>query len=335
MGIYIKNIEYAFPDLIVSNDDLQKQNPQWDLKKVGEKSGVFSRHKSADSETAYDIACKAIDQLFASTDIRVNDIDGIIFCTQSPDYIMPSNAFLIHKKFSFKPSVWAFDYNLACSGYIYGLSICRGMIETGMAKNILLITADTYSKFINEGDRSASVLFGDGAAVSIISQSDKDNVVGIELASSGNEFDAFYIPAGGCRIPKSEETKKTSIDTSGNVSSLENIHMNGFAVWKFISVTVPKQIKSLLQKHNMTLEEIDFFGFHQASKLTLDSLIKALKIDADKAFMNLHNIGNTVSASIPILLKQAEEQGKLKRGDMMLLSGFGVGLSWGSIIIKY
>jgi len=335
MGICIRNIEYALPDKVVSNEDLQEIHPLWDLNKVGEKSGVYNRHKSADSETAFDLACKAIEKLFNNSDVHATDIDGIIFCTQSPDYIMPSNAFLIHKKYGFNTNVWAFDYNLACSGYIYGLSICRGMIETGMAKNILLINADTYSQYINEGDRSASVLFGDGAAVSIISYTSQDNFVGIELATSGNEFDAFYISAGGSRMPKTEETGKSFIDTSGNVSTLEDIHMNGFAVWKFISVTVPKQIKSLLQKHNMLIEEIDFIGFHQASKLTLDSLIKVLKIDPDKVFMNLKDIGNTVSASIPILLKQAEEQGKLKRGDIMLLSGFGVGLSWGSIIIKY
>ena len=335
MGICIKAIEYYLPEKEVSNEDLQILHPTWDLKKVGEKSGVFSRHISATNETAFDLACKAIEKLFAEGKIEKSEIDGIIFCTQSPDFIMPSNAFLIHKYFNFNHRVWAFDYNLACSGYVYGISICRGMIETGMAKNILLINADTYSKYIHSGDRSTSVLFGDGAAVSLISQAEVSSVIDIQLASSGKEYESFYIPSGGTRIPKSEFTKATITDYSGNENTQENIQMNGFAVWKFISVIVPEQIKSLLAKNNLLITDIALFGFHQASKLTLDSLIKVLKIQPEQTFSNLETIGNTVSASIPIALKQAEEQGKLKRGDLILLSGFGVGLSWGSALLKY
>lgn len=335
MGVGIKAIEYYLPENEVSNEDLQVIHPQWDLKKVGEKSGVFNRHIAKDGETAFDLACKAVQKLFASEVIEKNNIDGIIFCTQSPDYIMPSNAFLIHKYFNFGNNVWAFDYNLACSGYVYGITICRGMIETGMAKNILLITADTYSKYIHADDRSTSVLFGDGAAVSLISQTDDSTIIDIQLASSGKEYESFYIPSGGCRIPKNTDTKEEIIDHSGNVTTQENIQMNGFAVWKFISVTVPEQIKFLLTKNNLVIENIDFFGFHQASKLTLDSLTKALKIDPKKSFSNLELIGNTVSASIPIALKQADEQGLLKRGNLIILSGFGVGLSWGTAILKY
>lgn len=335
MGISIKAIEYYLPEIEVSNADLQLLHPTWDLNKVGEKSGVFSRHISAENETAFDLACKAIEKLFASGAVDKKEVDGIVFCTQSPDYIMPSNAFLVHKHFNFSNSVWSFDYNLACSGYIYGISICRGMIETRMAKKILLITADTYSKYINAGDRSTNVLFGDGAAVSLIEQSEASSVIDIQLASSGKEYESFYIPSGGCRIPKSDITKTIITDRSGNETTQENIQMNGFAVWKFISVTVPEQIKSLLANNNLSMKDIDFFGFHQASKLTLDSLIKALKLETRQTFSNLENIGNTVSASIPIALKQAEEQGKFKRGDLILLSGFGVGLSWGSAILKY
>ena len=335
MSIYIKAIEYSLPLQKVTNEDMQEIHPDWDLKKVGEKSGVLSRHIADYNETALDLAISALNKLFETENIHKEDIGGIVFCTQSPDYIMPSNAFLIHKHFSFSTKVWAFDYNLACSGYIYGLAICRGLIETGMAKNVLLITADTYSKYINPGDRSTSVLFGDGASVSVIAHTKEIHFIDMELASSGNEYDSFYIPAGGCRIPKDAHTKEITSDHSGNMTTLEDIKMNGFAVWKFISVTVPVQIKHLLAKNNLTIDEIDFFGFHQASKLTLDSLFKALKIPPHKAYMNLEQIGNTVSSSIPIAMKQAESEGKLKRGDLMLLSGFGVGLSWGSTIIKY
>jgi 3-oxoacyl-[acyl-carrier-protein] synthase III len=335
MSIKIEHIEYYLPNKLVTNNDLDVKNPQWDVHKVAEKAGVYKRYIAEQEETAFDLSCIALENLLKNKNISVNEIDGIIFCTQSPDYIMPSNAFLIHKKFNFSKNVWAFDYNLACSGYIYGLAIIRGMIMTGMAGNVLLINADTYSKYINDQDRATSVLFGDAAAVSIISKTEKDGIIDIMLASSGNEFDSFYVPAGGSRMPKNEITKIEQKDISGNVKTLENIHMNGFAVWKFISKTVPDQINELLVRNKLNIADIDLFVFHQASMLTLDSLTKALKIDANKVYYNIANVGNTVSASIPIALKNAEEDGKLKRGDLVLLSGFGVGLSWGSLIMKY
>lgn len=335
MGIIIKSIEYYLPEKVVTNDDFQITHPEWDVQKVGEKSGVFKRHIAAADETAFDLACQAVENLFSSGQISREEIQGIIFCTQSPDYIMPSNSFLIHKHFGFASDVWTFDYNLACSAFVFGLSISRGMIETKMAENILLITGDTYSKYINPKDRSTSVLFGDGAAASVISKSAETGIIDIQLASSGNEYDTFYIPSGGARCPKNDRTKEISIDHSGNERTMEEIYMNGFAVWKFISRTVPEQINTLLKRNNLSIGDIDFFGFHQASKLTLDSLVKALKIDGDKVYMNLDRIGNTVSASIPIVLKDAESEGKLQRGNTVLLSGFGVGLSWGSLIMKY
>ena len=335
MGVVIKQIEYHLPERKVTNMDIQIQHPEWNIEKVGEKSGVYNRHIAGSGETALDLAVKAVEKIFSNGSISIDDIEGIMFCTQSPDFIMPSNAFLIHKIFGFSTNVWAFDYNLACSGYVYGLSIARGMLETKMAKNILLITADTYSKYINKGDRSTSVLFGDAAAASIISLEEGYGIIDIQLASSGKEYESFYIPAGGQRQPGGELTKRASTDKSGNIKTVENIQMNGFAVWKFISNTVPDQIRTLLMRNNLTVDDVDFFGFHQASKLTLDSLIKSSKIDSQKVYMNLDKVGNTVSASIPIILKDAQIEGKLEKGNLVLLSGFGVGLSWGSLIMKF
>lgn len=335
MGLIINQIEYYLPERIITNEDLAKENPDWDIGKIENKSGVKSRHVAELNQTALDLAIKAVEKVLSNSIITKDQIQAIIFCTQSPDYIMPSNTFLIHKHFNFSEDVWTFDYNLACSGYIYGLAISRGMLETGAAKNILLITAETYSKYINPKDRSTSILFGDGAAATIVSNEKARGIVDVILSSSGEKFDSFYIPAGGCKMPKDDYTKETTVDQSGNVRSLENIHMNGFAVWSFISKKVSEQINKLLNRNNLSVNDIDLFIFHQASKLTLDSLIKILKINDKKVFFNLENIGNTVSSSIPIALRDAEEKGRLKKGDLILLSGFGVGLSWGSIIMKY
>lgn len=334
MNIGIKAIEYHLPNNKVSNIELGQLHPDWDMEKIFNKTGVEYRHWSSESETAFDLSVIAVEKLLRQNKIDIDEIDGIVYCTQSQDYIMPSNSYLLHKKFNLKNKVWTFDINLACSGYIYGISIVRGMLESGMGKNILLITADTYSKFINKNDRSTSVLFGDGAAATLIGEESESEIIDIILETSGENFDTFYIPAGGCRLPASLETKLVNIDESGNFKTLENIHMNGFAVWKFISRTVPDQINFLLNKNNLKIDDIDFFGFHQASKLTLDSLIKVLKIKKP-VYSNLVKSGNLVSSSIPVLLKNAIDDKQLKRGDLVLLSGFGVGLSWGSILLKY
>jgi len=337
VGIQIKEIEYFLPINKKTNEDLQRENPEWDVEKVAAKTGIYSRHIAAKDETALDLATKAVKKLLAKKSIKKEDIDGIIFCTQSQDFVMPSNSFLIHKEFEFHKNTWAFDYNLACSGYVYGLCIARGLIETGISKNIMLITSDTYSKYINKKDRSTINLFGDGAAVTIISKSDSNDsrIIDAKLSSSGNDYKSFYVPSGGCRLPKNMHTKIEKKDQSGNIRNLENIHMNGFAVWKFISKIVPKQIEEILINNNLTIKDIDFFAFHQASKLTLNSLEKALKIPKNKIYTNIKEIGNTVSSSIPIVLKDAIEEKKLKRGDLILLSGFGVGLSWGTMLIKF
>jgi len=334
MGLKINKIEYYLPERVITNDSLANELQYFDVERIEEKSGVKSRHIANNDQTALDLAVKAVEKILSSG-FDKDQIQGIIFCTQSPDYIMPSNSFLIHKHFNFNQDVWCFDYNLACSGYIYGLVIARGFIETGLAKNILLITSETYSKYLNQKDRSTRIIFGDGGAASIISDYNGQGIIDVILSSSGDKYNTFYIPAGGSRHPKDIHTKKTTVDNSGNVKSLENIHMDGFAVWQFISKNVSEQISKLLKRNNLSVNDIDLFILHQASKITLDSLVKVLKIKEDKVFYNLKYVGNTISASIPIAIKDAEDKGRLNRGDLILLSGFGVGLSWGSIIIKY
>lgn len=335
MNFKIEQIESHYPNNCFTNDDLAVSNPNWDMKKVQEKTGVFKRFFADESETALDLSIHAVQKLFDNYQIDKNSIDGIIYCTQSPDYIMPPNAFLIHKHFGFESNVLAFDINMACSGYIYCLSIANGFFSSNVANRILIINADTYSKYINKKDRSARVLFGDGAAATIVSNDPQSSILDISLASSGKDYKSFYIPAGAHRLPVSYETSKEFEDASGNIKSLNDIEMNGFNVWKFISTAVPNQINDLLKKNGLRIEEIDLFVFHQASKMTLDSLANKLKIKEEQLFLNLQNVGNTVSASIPLALKDAIDQNRLKRGNTILLSGFGVGLSYGSILLKY
>lgn len=332
MSATIKHIAYYLPETIVTNKDLQQQFPQWDVDKIEKKSGVEERHIAAKEETAFDLSIKACEELFKLFDKE--QIDGIIYCTQSPDYIMPSNSFLLQRHFKLSDKAFAFDFNHACTGYIYGLMMANSFIQSGVAKNILFVNADTYSKYINPKDRSTRVLFGDGAAASIISEAGNETgIKDVILATHGNGFDKFMIPAGGARMPKSVETAIENEDHAGNIRSDDDIKMDGFAVWSFINSKVPQQIKELLDRNGLQLEDIDLFIFHQASLMTLESLIKKLQLPEEKVFINIGKIGNTVSASIPIAIKDAMDEGKIHTGQKIILCGFGVGLSYGTLLL--
>lgn len=330
--IGLKATADSLPAKVVTNAELAVENPGWRMDQVVAKSGVQSRHIAAPHETAFDLAARAAEAVGQEVDLEA--LDGIIFCTQTPDYVMPSNAFLLQERLGIGDGILAFDINLACSGFVYGLAICRGLILGGQAKQILLVNADTYSRLINPGDRSARVLFGDGAAATVVSsESDRLRLVDFELSSSGRNWRKFYIPAGGFRERKDINAGQVEIDGSGNQRTREDIHMDGLGVWSFVNSAVPVQINTLLSRNAMSLSDVDLFIFHQASALTLDSLERRLQIPPEKTYRHLETVGNTVSASIPITLASASREGRLVEGMRILIAGFGVGLSAGSAII--
>lgn len=335
MNICIKEIEVYLPTQRLTNDQLKEENPTWFNDTLVNRTGVLERRIAGQSETALDLAFEACQRLFQKHQELQSIADCIVFCTQSPDYIIPPNACILHGMLGLGNSVLAFDYNLACSGYIYGLAISRGLVATGMASNVLLVNSDTYTKFINSGDRSTRTLFGDAAAVSWITASEENKgVIDIQCSTSGLNYEMFMIPAGGMRNPKSDSTQKESIDKHGNVKTSENIHMDGVGVLGFVNSVIPNQIESILKSNGLSFDDIDLLIFHQASKLALDSLKRVLRVDSKKIFSNLSLIGNTVSASIPIALKEARDQNALSQGNLILLVGFGVGLSWGTALLR-
>jgi len=335
MRAEIKKISYYLPEQVVTNDDLERENPDWDMGLVGSRIGVLKRHIAREDETALDLAIKACKNMFAEDRSLKGLVDGIIFCTQSGDYILPPDSCILHKELGLGEDVFAFDLNLACSGYVYGLALAQGLISSGRAANILLVNADTYSKYINKHDRSVRVLFGDGAAVSWIAASGSEKgIIDIRCSTYGKYYDKFIIPAGGCRTPRSRATASSNTDNSGNARTPENIYMDGMAILAFVNSKIPAQINGILSKNGLGIEDIALFVFHQASKPSLDKLASLLKIDPEKVYSNIDRVGNTVSASIPIALKDAIEEGRASAGDKVLLSGFGVGLSWGTAIVN-
>jgi 3-oxoacyl-[acyl-carrier-protein] synthase-3 len=324
------DIEYYLPEQVVKNSYFRQKYPEWRVDQTELRTGVFERHIASKNETAYDLALAATKRLLDKNLSLREKVDGIIFCTQSPDYLMPSNAFLLQRDLGFKKNLLAFDFNLACSGFIYGLVMATSFIRSGVAKNLLLVTADTYSKYLREDDRSTRMLFGDGAAASWIGQIDdcgKEPLISsfgdFALSSDGTGFDHFVIRSGASRQPT------TCIAEPGYN---DKISMNGLQVLNFVNDRVIKQLRELIDKNYLKADEIDQFFFHQASGLALNSLGKKLMISSEQMFSNLAHIGNTVSASVPILIKDYFSHHSLPKGSHLLLSGFGVGYSWGSML---
>lgn len=335
-SLKIQSIAYALPERVLTNEQLHRDHPNWNMELTAARTGVTSRHIARDGETALDLALAASNKLLTESGLKPEAIDGLIFCTQSPDYIMPPNSCVLHKALELREDVFAYDFNLACSGFVYGLAMANGWIASGMAKNILLVTGDTYSRYIHPEDRGARVLFGDGASATWIKPTDDStHLVDILCSTGGAKYESFIIPAGGCRTPKSPETSIPKADNSGNQRSAENIHMDGMGILVFVNTKVPAQIRTLLIRNALSIEDIDYWVFHQASSLALDTLCKNLGLPEEKVFRNLETIGNTVSSSIPIALRDAMDQGKIKKGQKVVLSGFGVGLSWSSAIYQF
>ncbi len=336
MNAKIKNIYFHLPKRVVTNDDLMTENPMWDLTSVAKKTGVEQRYFADDDETALDLSIGACKKFFKESGIEPHQIDCILFCSQTHDYIMPGNSALLHRHFDFRKNVMAFDITLACSGYVYALTIAKSLIASSVVRNVMLVTADTYSKLIHKRDRSTRSLFGDAASVTyLVPCNDEQGIIGQSLATEGKFYKKFYVPAGGFRFPKSESTSQAYIDNAGNMRSDEDIIMDGMGIWNFIRSKVPEHLLNFLDSRQLKINDIDLFVMHQASSLTLDSIQKSLKICDEKMFRNIKKYGNTVSSSIPIALAEAINDGLILKGNLVLISGFGVGLSYGSVLIQF
>ena len=325
-------IEYVLPDKLLTNEHLAVIYPTWSAEKIAKKTGIKTRHISEWSETAVDLGVAAAQKLIVKNVLLKEKIDFILCVTQSPDYKLPTSACIIQERLGLDKKIGAFDINLGCSGFVYGLAVAKGLVESYIAKNVLLITAETYSKHINALDKSARTIFGDGAAATLIGHGGME-ICGFDLGTDGSGKKLLIIPAGGARKPCTEETAVEK-EIDGNIRSEDNLYMSGTGIFEFTIREVPASVERLLKKENINLEEIDLYVFHQANQFMLDFLEKLMKLDKQKCYTNFADIGNTVSASIPIALKRAMDEGVVKSNQTILLCGFGVGLSWGSTILK-
>jgi 3-oxoacyl-[acyl-carrier-protein] synthase-3 len=332
MDTYIKAISYYLPEKTVSNDDLIKEFPEWSVEKVAAKIGVNSRHLAAPNETAGDMAEKAARKLFEEYDIKPDEIDFILLCTQSPDYFLPTTACIIQHKLKIPTGAGALDFNLGCSGYVYGLAIAKGLIASNTAKNILLLTAETYSKYLHPLDKSNRSIFGDGASATLVSTTGFASVGNFVLGTDGKGVENLIVRTGASR----EQVKRNDIrnDENGTIQSSDFLYMNGSEIFNFTLDTIPALIQETLQSNELEKKDINLFVFHQANKFMLDTLRKVCAIPKNIFYINLGNTGNTVSSTIPIALKQALQSHIITDKMNILIAGFGVGYSWGGCVLR-
>jgi len=332
----IEAISSYLPEGKLTNAELAEEFGDWDADKILQKTGIAIRSVAAVDECASDLGVAAAKRLFERGACSATDVDFLLFCTQSPDYFMPTTACLIQDRLGLRTDCGALDINLGCSGFIYGLALAKGLIEAGTVTNVLLITAETYSKFINPRDRSARTIFSDGAAATLIRSIDSDDeLIGpFVFGTDGGGGQHVVVPAGGFRQPLTAESAIEKEDRSGNWRSPKNFYMNGPEVFNFAIKNVPRALEQLLGKSGKSLDEVDYFIFHQANRFMLDHLQNKLKIPSEKFWIDLENYGNTVSSTIPIALENARKTGAIKVGDHVVMIGFGVGYSWGAVMAQ-
>ena len=331
MKVFVKNIAYYLPEQILTNEALTQEFPEWSVEKIMSKVGITRRHIASQHETATDMAISAAKKLFdAGVDKRT--IDYVLFCTQSPDYFLPTSACIIQDKLGLSKSVGALDFNQGCSGYIYGLSLAKGLICANIAKNVLLLTAETYTKHLHPKDKGNRTIFGDAASATLISTDGFAEIGEFSLGTDGSGAENLIIKTGAARNP--EKSGDINLDTDNNPVSPDYIYMDGSEIFAFTLEAVPDLVNKTLKKNNIEKDSVDLFIFHQANKYMLDFLRKKLKIDEEKFYFYMSEVGNTVSSTIPIVICEAMTSGDLKKGMTSLLAGFGVGYSWGGVILK-
>ncbi|MBV8728587.1 MAG: ketoacyl-ACP synthase III [Acidobacteriia bacterium] len=335
MKAAVVGIRYALPDTVLDNEQLAAQFEGWSAEKIYAKTGIQARRIAAPDECASDLAVRAAHELMTDLSVDTGSIDFLLYCTQTGDYVVPTTACLVQHRLGLPTTCGALDFNLGCSGYIYGLGMTKALIESGQVRKLLLITADTYSKIINPADKSVRTIFGDGATATLIVASEEETLVGpFVYGTDGSGGENFIVPAGGKRQARVHNAELMA-DDSGNARTVNDIYMNGAEVFNFTLRMVPKAVEQLLDKSGVRHDDVDLFVFHQANRFMLDHLQRKLHIPDEKFVIAMEQVGNTVSSSIPIALRCAQRQCRLKAGALLMLVGFGVGYSWGATLIRW
>jgi 3-oxoacyl-[acyl-carrier-protein] synthase III len=333
MKAYIQAISYFLPEKVITNEQIVQEFPNWTIEKINSKIGIKERHVVAEDETATDMAVKAAEKLFEEHSIDRSTIDYIILVTQSSDYQLPTSACLIQERLGLPTSIGAIDVNLGCSGFIFGASIAKGLICGEMATRVLLLTSETYSKYIHRRDKGNRTIFGDAAAATLIGKEGIAEICNFSFGTDGRGAENLIVKTGGARhrTPLSD----LEYDEYDNVKSSDHLFMDGSAILNYTLDYFPPLAVDTLRKNNLEQDDIDLFVFHQANKYIMTLLRKKLRIPEDKYYCFYENIGNTVSSTIPIAMKEAIDDGSIKKGFKVMSAAPGLGYSWGGVIFRF
>lgn len=319
-------IEYYLPDKVLTNAGLSAEFPEWGADKIAEKTGIQARHIAGEFEFSSDLAAKAAQKLFACGAAKPDEIDYVLFCTQTPDFALPTSACLLQHRLEIPTSAGALDFNLGCSGYVYGLSLAKGLVETGQARKVLLLTGETYSKLMNSQDKNVRTIFGDAGSATLVAldeTADTEQIGPFVVGSDGSGGANLVCSRGGLRGASAEAAGRTAL------------WMNGPEIFNFTLKVVPDVVNRVLARAGLDCSAVDLFVFHQANRYMLDHLRRKMSLPEEKFMVALEDYGNTVSSTIPIALAEAKFRGRLKTGARVLLVGFGVGYSWGATLIRW
>jgi len=336
MTAYLHGVECHLPSARCYNKDLVALNPQWDENAIYRKTGIRSRSIAASEETAVDLGYEAAEKVMAQTQTPRDAIDAILFCTESPDYLLPPSACILQERLGLSTHAAAFDFNLGCSGFTYGLWLARSLVLSGSSRKVLLICADTYSKLCNPHDLATATIFGDGAGAAIVSGDPTGAIAEVGpsvVGTDGRGAENLIVRGSGARrMPARAEIPS---GPTGIGSGHGFLCMNGPEIYAFALATICPEVNRLLTTVQLPWESVDLFLMHQANKYMLESLRDVMKILPERMPIDMEDIGNTVSASLPVLLARCRTRGTLKPGQHCVLAGFGVGYSWAMTYLKW
>ncbi len=320
----ISGLGISIPDKVLTNRDLEKMietTDEW----IRTRTGIMERRIAGEDQTTLDLCVEAAENALASAGVEPEELGLIIVATVTPDMLFPATACLLQDRLGAKNSA-AFDLEAGCSGFVYALVTGGQFISAGAYNKVLIVGAETLSKITDWEDRNTCVLFGDGAGACVLEPVEKGGILGFDLGSDGAGGKFLDLPAGGSRLPASQDTV---------ARRLHYIRMDGNQVFKFAVKAMGKAALKALEMGGLSNEDIDLFIPHQANKRIIDAAGRKLGLPEEKVYMNLERYGNTSGASIPLALYEAVAEGKVKRGDIIVLSGFGAGLSWAAAVLEW
>jgi 3-oxoacyl-[acyl-carrier-protein] synthase-3 len=333
-GVGISGIAAAVPSTVIKNLEYTEYFPADDVKEVVEKIGIYERRFAGPDMCSSDLCFAAAEKLISDMALAKEEIDLLVFVSQTPDYRMPATSIILQHRLGLSHNTIAFDLTLGCSGFIYGMSVIYSMMERSGLRKALLLDGETRSKVYSPKDRKTAFIFGDGGVAALIERDEKFGKSYFSLNSDGSKEDLIKMNAGGYRNPSSIETlKEKVVDEHGNIRSEEHGYMNGGDVFNFVIKEIPSDIKSIMTYAQTSASDLDYFVFHQANDFINSYLGKKLKLDLSKVPSTIAKYGNTSSVSIPLTIV-SELQNKLSEKNL-LMSGFGVGMTWASAIIKF